>query len=174
MMIDFTYTHLLIGVVALLIILMVLWKQKRRLSYLFCFSIFWMYMITVVSVIVFPFPIFGDYQYPNFKPNINLVPFAFSGCEMINVCLRNVFENILITIPFGFGISFIASLKPKDFLSLAILVGFAFETIQLIIALLASPFRVVDINDVILNAAGVLLGYGFYRIFEIRIYQNLE
>jgi glycopeptide antibiotics resistance protein len=85
---------------------------------------------------------------------------------MPRLCLRGIIENILLTIPFGFGISFILRLKSKDFLWLALLVGIVFETIQLIISLVfRSPFRAVDINDVILNAIGVWLGYGFFRIF---------
>ena len=68
--------------------------------------------------------------------------------------------------PFGFGISFLARLKPKDFLWLAILVGLVFEGTQLVISFIfRSGFRAVDINDVILNAAGVWLGYGLFRIF---------
>lgn len=164
-MIDFSYTHLLVGIIVLLIALIILWKQEKDLSYLFCFSVFWIYLIKVAGVIIFPFPIFEDYSYLNLKPNINLVPFDFGSCEMMNICLRNIYENILVTVPFGFGISFIARLKPRDFIWLGFLVGLAFEGIQLIISLIASPFRVIDINDVILNTFGVFIGYGFYRIF---------
>lgn len=165
-MIDFGVTHLLVGVGALLIVLIIVRKQKKSLSYLLCFSVFWIYLIAVTSVIIFPFPLREGYLYPDFKQSINLMPFNFGSCKMINLCLRNIYENILVTIPFGFGISFIAPLKPRDFPWLAFLVGLAFEIIQLIIVFLAGPFRVVDINDVMLNAAGVLLGYSFYRIFR--------
>jgi glycopeptide antibiotics resistance protein len=165
-MINFSYVHLLIGIFVLVIALVVLWKRKKSFSYLLCFSVFWVYIIYVASVIVFPFPVLGNYPYPNFKPSINLVLFDFGSCQMMSLCLRNIFENILLTTPFGFGISFIVRLNPKDFLWLAFLVGFVFEITQLVISFLVrSAFRVVDINDVILNAVGVFLGYGFYRIF---------
>lgn len=85
---------------------------------------------------------------------------------MPEICLGLAVENILLTVPFGFGISFLVRLKPKDFLWLGILVGFALEFTQFIISLaFRSPFRSVDINDVILNAIGVWLGYLFFRIF---------
>jgi len=120
----------------------------------------------VVSVVVFPFPI--DIPNPNFKPSINLIPFYFGSCfdYLPALCLRNIYENILLTIPFGFGISFVMQFKPKNIIWLALAVGFAFELTQLIISLLfRTAFRSVDINDLILNAIGVLLGYGIFKIF---------
>jgi glycopeptide antibiotics resistance protein len=166
MMVYFTVVHLLIGLVALFVVLIVLWKQKKSFSYLFFFSVFWIYMLGVVSVVVFPFPI--GVANPNFKPSVNLMPFNFGSCfvYMPEVCLRNIYENILLTIPFGFGISFIARLKPQNILRLALAVGLIFEITQLVISLIfKSAFRSVDINDVILNAVGVFLGYGIFRLF---------
>ena len=165
-MIYFTSTHLLIGLVALVIALAILWIKKKSSSYLLFFAIFWIYMIGVVSVVVFPFPI--GIPNSNFKPDINLVPFDFGYChpEMLSLCIRNLYGNILLTIPFGFGVSFIARIKPKNIFWLAIAVGFTFELVQLFISFaIRSSFRAVDVNDVILNAAGVLLGYGIFRIF---------
>jgi glycopeptide antibiotics resistance protein len=82
------------------------------------------------------------------------------------ICVREILGNILLTVPFGFGIRFIARLKARDFLWLAPAVGLAIEGIQLGLSLaLRSAFRAVDINDVLLNALGVGLGYGFFQIF---------
>ena len=166
MMIYFTSTDLLIELVALVIALAILWIKKKSSSYLLFFAIFWIYMIGVVSVVVFPFPI--GIPNSNFKPDINLVPFDFGYChpEMLSLCIRNLYGNILLTIPFGFGVSFIARIKPKNIFWLAIAVGFTFELVQLFISFaIRSSFRAVDVNDVILNAAGVLLGYAFFRFF---------
>jgi len=165
-MIYFTSTHLLIGLVALAISLVILWIKKKSSSYLLFFAIFWIYMMGVVSVVVFPFPI--GIPNSNFKPDINLVPFDFGYChpEMLSLCIKNLYENILLTIPLGFGVSFIARIKPKNIFWLAIVVGFTFELAQLFISFaIRSSFRAVDVNDVILNATGVLLGYGIFRIF---------
>jgi glycopeptide antibiotics resistance protein len=75
-------------------------------------------------------------------------------------------NNILLTIPFGLGIIFVSRLRPRDFLWLPLAVGFGIETAQLAISIiLGYPYRVVDINDALLNAAGVLIGYGLFRIF---------
>jgi glycopeptide antibiotics resistance protein len=165
-MIEFTYFHLLVGVGILAFILIFLWKQKRNLWYLFFFAAFGLYLLLVLSGVIFPIaPLSPEYA-ENFKPNLNLLPFYFGRCDMPELCVGGVIDNILLTIPFGFGISFIARLRSKDFLWLAPLVGLVFEIIQLILSFVfRSPFRAVDINDVIFNAIGVWLGYGVFRVF---------
>jgi glycopeptide antibiotics resistance protein len=166
MMVNFNDTHLFIGLIALVIALVVLRMQKKSFSYLFFFSVFWIYMLGVISVVVFPFPI--DLSNPNFKLSVNLIPFNFGSCfkYLPEVCFRTLYENILLTIPFGFGISFIARVKPGSIVWFAVAVGLVLELSQLAISLIfRTSFRSVDINDVVLNALGVLLGYGTFRIF---------
>ena len=167
MLLFFEGIHLYISLAVLAIALVALWVQRKSLSYLFFCAIFGIYLIGVASVIIFPIATLSAEYAEAFRPRLNLIPFYFDGCdEMPRFCLRGIIENILLTIPFGFGISFIVRLKSKDFLWLALLVGIVFETIQLIISLvIRSPFRAVDINDVILNALGVWFGYSIFRIF---------
>jgi len=120
----------------------------------------------VISVVVFPFPV--GYSNPEFRLNINFIPFSFGSCfdYLPEICLRTIYENILLTIPFGFGISFIARIKPQNIIWLAVAVGLTFEIIQLLISLIVrNSFRSVDINDVILNTIGVLVGYAVFRVF---------
>jgi glycopeptide antibiotics resistance protein len=166
MLIDFDSSHLLICLLALAITLIVLWNQKKSFSYLFFLSAFWLYLIGVVSVVVFPIHIPDDKLYPNISLQMNLVPFDFGACDPPILCVKNIYENILLTIPFGFGISFISKIRPRNIYWLALAVGLMLEITQLVISLIVhSPFRVVDINDVLLNAIGVLIGYGLFRIF---------
>jgi glycopeptide antibiotics resistance protein len=156
----------LYGIAALIIVLIFLRRKNKSLLYMIFFSLFWLYLMQVVSVAVFPFPIGISAQ--NFKPSINLIPFDFGFCDPrgIEQCFRQIYENVLLTIPFGFGINFIARLKPRHIFWLAAGVSMTLELVQLAISLIfRTPFRVVDINDVLLNAAGVLLGYGGFRIF---------
>ena len=166
MMVDFTNFDLLVGIIALAMVLIILWKKNKSFSYLFFFSVFWIYIMGVVSVVVFPFVV--GIPNPNFKASVNLIPLNFGYCHpaMLSLCISNLYENVLLTIPFGFGISFIVRIKSKNIFWLAIAVGFALELTQLIMSFATrNAFRVVDINDVILNAIGVLLGYGIFRIF---------
>lgn len=120
--------------------------------------------MSVVSVVVFPFVVLEGHE--AFKPSINLIPFYFGRCEMISLCMRDIFDNILLTIPFGFGISFVLWFKPKNIIWLAVAVGFVLEITQLVISFVfRSAFRSVDINDAMLNATGVLIGYCLFRSF---------
>ena len=166
MLIYFDSSHLLICLLALAIALIVLWNQKKSPSYLFFLSAFWLYLIGVVSVVVFPIYIPDGNLYPHVSLQMNLVPFDFGACDPTILCVKNIYENILLTIPFGFGISFISKIKPRNTYWLALAVGLMLEITQLVISLIVhSAFRVVDINDVLLNAIGVLIGYGLFRIF---------
>src|SRR5215216_704264 len=133
-MIYFNYFHLLLGIAILAIALMLLSQQKRSLWYLFFFSGFWIYLLFVSSVIVFP--IVPLSKNDEFRLSLNLIPFYFGTCDMSELCIRNIVDNILLTVPFGLGISFIANLRWKEFIWLAPLVGLVFEGLQLIIALL--------------------------------------
>jgi len=85
---------------------------------------------------------------------------------MPGLCVRSILDNIILTIPFGFGVNFLVRVKPKNVFWLSTAVGLGFELSQLILStVFRSGFRAVDINDAILNATGVLLGYAFFRAF---------
>jgi glycopeptide antibiotics resistance protein len=164
-MIYFDETDLLIGIAILFFTLPVLWWEKRNLSYLLFFSIFWLYLLSVISVVVFPVPINIPYA-GTFSPSINLIPFYFGDCQLPELCIRSTVENIILTIPFGFGVNFLVKIKPKNICWLAVAVGFVFEFSQLVISLVfRSGFRSTDINDVILNGTGVLAGYMLFQLF---------
>lgn len=154
--------------------LVVVWWRKRSLSYLFFFMVFGLYLLAVAKQVIFPFyvhVIASDAAF--FRLNFNLIPFKFGDCILIGLCLINIFGNIVLTIPFGFGICFLMQLKPKNAFWLALAVGLGFELCQLIISLIfQSNFRVIDINDVILNSTGVLLGYTLFRMFA-RLYLTM-
>jgi glycopeptide antibiotics resistance protein len=158
-LLNFSRTDLLVGLAILALLLPLLWRRKHRFAYLLAFSLFWFYLLFVVSEIIFPLT--PDTGLPGF----NLIPFNL-GCSLSDYfCLRNFIANILLTMPFGFGINFLVSLSPKSYLWLAPAVGLGLELSQLAASLaFQSSFHVADINDSILNAIGVLLGYAVFRM----------
>lgn len=157
-----------IGILALIVVLVILWRQKKKWSYLFFFSIFWVYAMSSLDKVFFPIQINGEFvdamrQIP-LNSQINLVPFYFGPYGMN---FMGMFYNILLTVPFGFGLNFIVRVKVMHFLWLAVAIGIGIEAIQFVISLLLQyPYRVVDINDAILNAAGVLVGYLLFKVFS--------
>lgn len=166
MLIRFDENGFLIGIGVLFSILLVLWWKKRSFSYLLFFSIFWVYLLVVAQTVIFPIAINTDYSSPRILPSINLIPFYSGYCSIPKYCILNVVGNIILTIPFGFGINFLLRVKPRNFLWLAAAIGIGFEFSQLVISLaFRSGFRTIDINDAMLNATGVLIGYILFRAF---------
>ena len=166
-----------IGVLFLMVILTILRRRKSSFSYLFFFSVFWIYLLCVMGFTLFPVPIIRDpsggsafRQSAFILSRINWAPFDFSQFRHLNptfVFIREIVANILLTIPFGFGICFIFQIRAKYIPLLALAVGVGIETTQLVMCLaLDTPYRGVDINDVILNALGAMLGYGLFRGFS--------
>lgn len=72
---------------------------------------------------------------------------------------RNIVGNILMFIPFGFFTSFYLKLEKKRVIFyLTLIVAVVIELIQLKIG------RAFDVDDIILNMVGSLLGYFLYRL----------
>jgi glycopeptide antibiotics resistance protein len=170
-MLEFFPFPLLTGL-CILVILLILLFRKRSPAYLFCFGVFWMYLLLVVNMTIFPIPLpeaigpRSPVQY--ILSHVNLIPFNFGDLFEAhrNIIFQQIFGNILLTMPFGFGIPFLVRFKRKDFPWLAIGVGVAIETVQLGFSLLAGGvYRSVDINDVLLNATGALLGYSLFQVY---------
>jgi glycopeptide antibiotics resistance protein len=180
MLIRFDESDFLIGIAILCVLLVILRRRKHNLSYLIFFSIFWIYLLVVVKTVIFPFVINTDFSRPRVLPTINLVPFYFGYCSILTYCVLGILGNIILTIPFGFGINFLVRIKPRNFFLLALTIGFGFEFSQLVISLIfRSGFRSIDINDVILNALGVLTGYAIFRSFawaykKIAVYFDID
>lgn len=162
----------LLGILGLIVALAILWQRKRGLPYLFFFSIFWVYVMVSLDKVFFPIQINGEYvdamrQIPLLS-QVNLVPFYFGQYPMASAGFIGILNNVILTIPFGFGLNFIVRIRAKNFIWLAFALGIGFEITQLIISLLLRyPYRTIDVNDILMNATGVLLGYGLFRIFAL-------
>lgn len=93
----------------------------------------------------------------------NLIPFK----EILrydfgsNLFYRNIFGNLLLFLPYGLYITYYLDLKkPLSVMGYAFIVSLSIELIQSIIG------RVFDVDDIILNVLGALLGYFIYRLFD--------
>lgn len=88
----------------------------------------------------------------------NLVPFA--GLRPLDFVL-----NLVMTVPFGIlvPVVFRRMFPFPVMLAIAVCVGAFFEMNQLLLRWTVGNDRYVDINDVIANTGGVLLGFGLAR-----------
>jgi len=165
-MINFSLYHLFIGIGILIIFFPIMWRRKRTISALLIFSLFWFYLITVAAVVIFPIVPDPDFNLVHYLQNINIIPFYFGNCEIIIFCLRGIIDNIFLTIPFGFGVNFLWQVKQRNIFWVAVAIGIGLEMIQFIVGLVwKSEFRVIDINDAILNCSGVVIGYVLFKVF---------
>jgi RNA polymerase sigma-70 factor (ECF subfamily) len=107
--------------------------------------------------------------------SLNLVPFYFGNCwELPRPCAIGIFQNILMTVPFGILYPLLRPLPALRIALLALLVGLCTELSQLLTMLLiGSNYRSVDINDTFFNALGVLLGYGLLWL-ELWIFGRIK
>ncbi|KRL01504.1 VanZ family protein [Liquorilactobacillus capillatus] len=96
---------------------------------------------------------------------INVVPFSY-----IDV---GFFLNILMTVPLGGYFFLIKRLKFKQVLLLGSGVGMMIECSQLIYDLLFHISRWIDINDVLTNALGVVIGYSLVFLLQKTAIKNV-
>lgn len=75
--------------------------------------------------------------------------------------IKNVIGNMLLFMPYGFFAAYFLKLeKPKAVIVLSLLVSITIEVTQLLIG------RVFDIDDIILNFIGGMLGYYVYHFLD--------
>jgi glycopeptide antibiotics resistance protein len=102
--------------------------------------------------------------------DVNLIPFITLTPQDLKTSLL----NILLLIPFGFGLPFITKFRMKKIVVIGALFSIALELLQLITGFMAKiTLRIADINDVIFNTAGVAIGYILFVRF-VRIYRHLS
>ena len=174
---DFDTSVWFVGIVSLLVVLIFLWKRGYNAPRLFFLSVFWVYLLFVLKIAVFPIPVArgistatAQQWMPVMLSTIIYRPFFFGHYVTFESIVVAVLQNLILTIPFGFGINFIKPRKLREVLWLSVVVGFGIEAIQFVIALIGvfigmwSPYHIVDINDALFNIAGLLIGYGLFRV----------
>ena len=167
-------TVLLFGLIGIGIVTFLRLKKKKSLVYLIFFTIFYVYIVKVLDYTLFQFQ--SLLLLKHFMPdlilhgqtvgkNMNLIPLITLTPEDLKTSLL----NILLLIPFGFGLPSITNFRMKKIVVIGALFSIVIEFLQLITGFMAKiTFRIADINDVIFNTVGVAAGYilfvGFVRI----------
>jgi glycopeptide antibiotics resistance protein len=166
----------------LLLLTLVLLRQRRRgWLRLVGLTLFGLYLLALANLVIFPvylpqpWPAYASWQdlWFTLRQDSNLVPFYYghmladvsAGRLAAVFLLREIVGNFLLTLPFGLGISLLVPMRPRQVMWLALGVGLGLEGAQLLILVLIGPaLHAVDINDVLLNALGVLAGYALFRL----------
>ncbi|MBU5266132.1 VanZ family protein [Virgibacillus proomii] len=107
---------------------------------------------------------------------INLVPFKtimelFSNDLSFYIIASNLFGNIILTLPIGIFIVYKwKQIKFLNLLCIGLAVPIMIESIQYILYYIGYGSRSIDIDDVILNMTGILIGYYLSR-WAFHLYQ---
>ena len=175
-----TTVFILLGLV--FILPLVAWMNRRdRIGWWLSFVrlAFAVYVVVLIGLLFTPFPFppwtrlpeesLDDYR-PWPFPWVNIVPFeTISGAFRYGLDWqpgRVLVGNVLAFAPFGL---FLPILWPSrrsliSVVGAGLAISLALEAVQLGLSLLiGAPYRVADVDDVIINVLGVALGYGLYR-----------
>ena len=94
----------------------------------------------------------------NFIPFREIFRYDFGS----RLFVKNVLGNMLLFLPFGFFVSYFLKCKKAWLpLILTMIASISIETVQMVIG------RVFDIDDIILNIIGGMLGFGIYKLLDI-------
>ena len=152
----FNYTWPMIFIATIiLVILRLTWliKNKRKIIIYkeILTLIFLMYVLLLFQVVTYQ-----DVSFPgtNYQPLKEILRYKIGS----TLFYKNVIGNLIMFIPYGFFVAYYLKLNKASLIFfLSSIASFSIELTQLMIG------RVFDIDDIILNVIGAMLGYGLYR-----------
>lgn len=140
-------------------------RERVRMVIVCAFAV---YALKVLDVTLFPVPIDPEmahhFREVGFLDVANLVPLVRLIRDGLAV---QDLLNILLGVPFGLGIFFVARrMTPLRALGFGVGASIIIEILQAILgAVTGIPFRTLDVDDVLLNGFGVLVGIcGFVAV----------
>ncbi len=144
-------------VIATSLRLVYLYKNKQKFvlyKELFALS-FLIYILCLFQVVTFQDTV--SYGKNNFIPFQEIFRYPIGS----RLFFKNVFGNMLLFLPYGFFVSnYLKSKNPREIFILTLIASIAIESTQALIG------RVFDIDDILLNLCGGLLGYFCYVLIE--------
>ncbi|HEY6635810.1 MAG TPA: VanZ family protein [Acidimicrobiia bacterium] len=129
------------------------------------------YMAVVVGVTQGPLPVDGTYPRGFDLTQANLIPFRtigryFADGVGLELASRQVGGNLVLLMPLGF-LAPIVSERVRTLsrvMVLGVVVALAIESIQVLVILgLGNVARAVDVDDVILNTVGAMIGWAIWK-----------
>ena len=146
-------------------------KTKSKTLQLLTWSAFLVYLLVLINLTIFERHSYAEISWWQKIASINFTPFKtifyyLRGNQNINVAIVNLLGNILAFIPMGFllPILFGRYKKIRNVFYISFIVSLSIEMIQLIFRLGSC-----DIDDIILNILGGLVGFSFYMFLNYRV-----
>lgn len=167
-MLKSNIAYLISGILYFIFLVYSIKKRNFSIQQHFFILLFLIYLNILIKITLFPIPYdkrFINYNIVNqYGVHFNFIPFMFIKDLLKDFAMnsRAVFGNIALFMPLGYLMPLI--FKKVNNLANAALVGLIFalgvEGSQLVISLiLGFNYRSVDIDDLILNTTGTVIGY---------------
>lgn len=183
-MINFTGYAIILYIIFLFSSLIYAIKHKKTLLEFICTNLFVIFILFVISITLFPMPVqpklLLNFRQHGYDTKNNFVPFSsiyhIISRNDFSISLRQVGGNFCMLIPLGIYAPFYfkGMNKFKNFLLLAFLFSAGIEFLQFLIgAILQFNYRSVDVDDIILNVSGAMVGYIIYIIIKPFYYKIL-
>lgn len=156
--VDFTWPIIIISVVVIVSFRLayifknhervVLYQELLMLSFI-------IYILCLFQVVTFQDAV--SWSGNNFIPFKEIFRYNIGS----RLFFKNVLGNVLLFLPFGFFISYyLKNDRPGLTVLLTIIASCAIEIVQMVIG------RVFDVDDIILNVLGGILGYYIYHLLD--------
>ena len=157
--VNFTWPMILISTVIMVSFrICYLFKNKERIviyKELFML-IFAIYILCLFQVVTFQDD--ASWATNNFIPFKEIMRYNITS----RLFIKNVLGNMILFLPFGFFTSFYLKAEKMDLpVVLTLIASISIEIVQMIIG------RVFDVDDIILNLIGGILGFSIYSIIRV-------
>lgn len=179
MVIGNFFIVMVVTIIAWCIYRFALYKQNKvsnilREVVLFLFLIYFLLLLSLTVFKGFGIEYYNQFDSYMYKSKgilgiINIIPFKdtietlIGGQVPIQMPLRNIFGNVLLFVPLGFIIPILFNKYDKlsKILTLGFVSSLSIECVQLFVG-----YNICDVDDLIFNTTGAVLGLLCYRIFK--------
>lgn len=128
-------------------------KNKINIKHEFMLILFIIYLLILFNVVTYPVNDYGDNNFNLFK---EIMRYKIGS----NLFIQNILGNILMFMPFGMFLNAYFNIKRLPLIIITILYSLSIEITQMIIG------RVFDVDDIILNLVGAIIGWYFSKYIK--------
>lgn len=166
---------ILVPIFLLFLLAMILLAKFKKFKYTYLqytlITTFVIYLLSVIHLVLFPIDVnIGLYaNQAHWYSSINFIP-------IITIDLKTFILNIVMLIPFGMYLPLINSKfdSAKKAARLAFIISLSIEMLQSIIGVTLGNGRTSDINDIIANTLGAVLGYILInKMLKYKLFKNM-
>jgi len=167
--------YVLVPVMLLGLLWLIIWvkrrKQKVTFAQFFVLITFGIYILSMISLVFFPIEV-NIGRYANQTPWYNTINFI----PILTIDVKTFLLNVIMLIPFGMYVPFLKQTKTsvKEMAKLGFGLSLSFELVQLIIRVVLGNGRSTDINDLLANTAGAVIGLLIVRkLVKVKLIEGI-